>query len=53
MERTEIEKKWISKIKLSWTGSPTTADGLVHRNYKDIDKFASQQSCSEKSKISF
>ena len=36
MARTEIKNKWISKIKLSWTGSPTTADGVVHRNYEVV-----------------
>ena len=36
MARTEIENEWISKIKLSWTGSPTTADGVVHRNYEVV-----------------
>ena len=36
MERTEIENKWISKIKLSWTGSTNTADGVVHRNYEVV-----------------
>ena len=38
------------RIKLSWTGSPTNADGVVRRNYEVIDKFANQQRCSKKKK---
>ena len=54
MERTEIENKRISKIKLSWTGSPTTADGVVHRNYEVVlrkVKFLSKDKTLQKKQI--